>query len=186
MIKSLILTSFFALAFVIEYLDKREDLKNRSELISRSEEFDPWKSNFFVHNEIEIATPPEAVWNILIDTMAWESRFLGAKNVSFVNPGEAVLQADSQFNWETIKLKVPKTTIKEFETYTLLAWESRTKTIQGYHVRLISPTETGSKVITEEAQNGWLTFFEKTFQGKKLHQLHDLWLAELNSKTESL
>jgi hypothetical protein len=166
MIKYLILTSFFAMAFGIEYLDKKEDLKNRSELINWPEEFDPEKSKFFVHNEIEIAAPPEAVWKILIDAMAWESWYIGAKNVSFVNAGEAVLQADSRFNWETMGLKFPNTTIKEFEPYRLLAWESRIKSIQGYHVWLIIPTEKGCKVITEEAQNGWLTFLKKPFREK--------------------
>jgi uncharacterized protein YndB with AHSA1/START domain len=186
MIKSLILTSFFAFAFGIEYLDKKEDLKNRSELIIWPDEFDPKKSKFFVHNEIEIAAPFEVVWNILVDAKAWESWYVGAKNVSFVNPSDKVLQADSRFNWETMGLKFPNTTIKEFEPNRLLAWESRIKSIQGYHVWLIIPTGTGCKVITEEAQNGWLTFFEKTFQGKKLHQLHDIWLGELKAKAESL
>ncbi len=33
---------------------------------------------------------------------------------------------------------------------------------------LIIPTEYGCKLITDESQNGWLTFFEKLFQGKNL------------------
>lgn len=43
----------------------------------------------------------------------------------------------------------------------------------------------GCKLITEESQNGWLTFFEKTFQGKKLQKLHDLWLFEIKNQAES-
>jgi uncharacterized protein YndB with AHSA1/START domain len=183
--KYLILTSLFAFALGIEAFGQKEDLKNRSQQIEWPSEFDPQKSKFFVHNEIEIAAPPEVVWKILIDALIWESWYEGAKNVSFVNPSDKVLQADSQFNWETMGLKFPNTTIKEFEPNRLLAWESRIKSIQGYHVWLIVPTAEGCKVITEEAQKGWLTFFEKTFQGKKLHNLHDVWLAELKTKAES-
>lgn len=186
MTKYLILTFLFIIALGLESFGEKGDLKNRSQLIDWPSEFDPEKSKFFVHNETEINASPEVVWNILIDAMAWESWYVGAKNVTFVNPPEKVLQADSQFNWETMGLKFPNTTIKKFEPYRLLAWESRIRSIQGYHVWLIIPTETGCKVITEEAQNGWLTFFEKTFQGKKLHQLHDIWLAELKAKAESL
>jgi hypothetical protein len=79
-----------------------------------------------------------------------------------------------------------RSVIKEYEPGRLLAWESRKSSIQGYHVWLIIPTEKGCKVMTDESQNGWLTFFEKTFQGKKLKKLHDIWLAELKKKAESL
>jgi hypothetical protein len=117
--KYLILTSLFAFAFGIEAFGQKEDLKNRSQLIEWPSEFDPQKSKFFVHNEIEIAAPPEVVWHILIDALAWESWYIGAKNVSYVNPTDKFLQADSRFNWETMGLKFPNTTIKEFEPYRL-------------------------------------------------------------------
>ncbi|MCR9015573.1 SRPBCC family protein [Aquiflexum gelatinilyticum] len=184
--KYLILTSLFAFALGIEATGQKKDLKDRTPLISWPTEFEPEKSKFFVHNEIEISAPPEVVWNILIDALTWESWYVGAKNVSLINPSDKVLQADSQFNWETMGLKFPNTTIKEFEPNRLLAWESRIKSIQGYHFWLIVPTAEGCKVITEEAQNGWLTFFEKTFQGKKLHQLHDVWLGEMKLKAEKV
>lgn len=77
-----------------------------------------------------------------------------------------------------------RSTIKEFEPYRLLAWESVKKSIQGYHVWLIIPTASGCRVITDESQNGWLTFLEKTFQRKKLKRLHDVWLTELKRKAE--
>ncbi|MFN3848155.1 MAG: hypothetical protein ACK4NY_01945 [Spirosomataceae bacterium] len=43
----------------------------------------------------------------------------------------------------------------------------------------------GCKLITEESQNGWLTLFERTFQGKKLQKLLDLWLFEIKNQAES-
>ncbi len=88
------------------------------------------------------------------------------------------------FKWETMGLKF-QSTIKEFEPNRLLAWETKKRSIKGYHVWLIVATEKGCKVITDESQNGWLTFFEKTFQGKKLKRLHDVWLAELKKKSEN-
>lgn len=148
------------------------------------EGYDPSVAKFYVQNEIEIAASPEVVWQILIDALEWESWYVGAKNLSFVNPDHTELKKDSQFNWETMGMKFPNTTIKAYEPDRYLAWESLKKSIQGYHVWLIIPTELGCKVITEETQNGWLTFFEKTFQGKKLKGLHDIWLAELKAKAE--
>lgn len=75
-------------------------------------------------------------------------------------------------------------TVKEFEPPYRLSWESKKRSIQGYHAWLIIPTTTGCLVITDESQNGWLTFFEKTFQGKKLKHLHDVWLLELKKRAE--
>lgn len=146
--------------------------------------YDPAKSKFYIHNEIEINTSPQAVWEVLIDAKKWPSYYEGAKNVVLIDTSQNVLQANSVIKWQTMGLKFVST-IKEFVPNKLLAWESKKKNIQGYHVWLIVPTPNGCKVITDESQNGWLTFFEKTFQGKKLQKLHDVWLKELKKKVEN-
>ena len=145
--------------------------------------YEPSKSKFYVHNEIEINAKPEIIWGFIIDALKWQSWYKGAKNVSFTNPTDTALNSSSVFKWETMGLKF-QSTIKQFEPNRLLAWESKKKSIQGYHVWLIVPTEKGCKVITDESQNGWLTFFEKTFQRQKLKKLHDIWLTELKKKAE--
>jgi hypothetical protein len=157
--------------------------QNNTEKIDWPYAYEPTKSKFYVHNEIEINANPEVVWSFLIDALHWQSWYKGAKNVSFLNPADTVLNATTIFKWETMGLKFIST-VEQFEPYRLLAWESKKKSIQGYHVWLIVPTEKGCKVITDESQNGWLTFFEKTFQGKKLEKLHNVWLAELKNKAE--
>ena len=143
----------------------------------------PSKSRFFVHNEIEISAPPEVVWKYLVEAENWESWYKGARNVSLINTGEQRLNANSIFRWETMGLKF-ESKIMQFEENRLLAWESRKRSIQGYHAWLIIPTANGCKVVTDESQNGWLTFFEKLFQGKKLKKLHDIWLIGLKQKAE--
>lgn len=146
--------------------------------------YEPSKSKFYVHSEIEINATPEIVWAYLIDALKWPLWYKGAKKVSFVHPTDTVLHENSVFTWETMGLKF-NSTIKQFKPNRLLAWESKKKSIQGFHVWLILPTKKGCTVITDESQNGWLTFFEKTFQGKKLKKLHDAWLTELKRKSEN-
>ena len=158
--------------------------KSNSEKINWPANYEPSKSKFYVHNEIEVNAKPEIVWAYLINALKWQSWYKGAKNVSFTEPSDTILNSKSVFTWETMGLKF-QSTIKEFEPNRLLAWESKKKSIQGYHVWLIIATEKGCKVITEESQNGWLTFFEKTFQGKKLKKLHNIWLTELKKKSEN-
>lgn len=154
-------------------------------IIEWPENYEPSKSKFYVENEIEINASPEIVWTILIDALKWESWYEGATDVSFINKADIVLNANSVFKWKTMGLKF-ESTIQQYAPNRLLAWESKKKSIQGFHVWLIIPTEKGCKVVTAESQNGWLTFFEKTFQSKKLKKLHDIWLAELKTKSENL
>jgi uncharacterized protein YndB with AHSA1/START domain len=156
----------------------------QSEKINWPVEYEPAKSKFYVHNEVEVSAAPQVVWEILMDAEDWPGWYLGAKNVKLLDENSTQIKADSKFSWQTMGLDFVST-IREFEPYSRLSWESERKSIQGYHAWLIVPTATGCKVITDESQNGWLTFFEKTFQPKKLKRLHDVWLAELKKKAES-
>lgn len=148
------------------------------------EKYEPDNSKFYVENEIEINAASDIVWDILVDALRWESWYEGAKDVSLKDKTATILQNNSIFEWKTMGLTF-ESTIQQYEPHRLLAWESKKKSIQGFHVWLIIPTENGCKVITAESQNGWLTFFEKTFQPKKLKRLHDIWLAELKAKSEN-
>lgn len=159
--------------------------KTNSESIKWPKEYEPSRSKFYVHNEIEINARPETVWKYLIDALQWEPWYEGAKNVSFNNTEDTFLTASTVFKWKTMGLRF-ESTIMQFETNKLLAWESKKKSIRGYHVWLLIPDNNGGcKVITDESQNGWLTFFEKTFQRNKLKKLHDVWLSELKKKSEN-
>lgn len=173
--------TFVLLASIFSAYSQQSSL----EKINWPANYEPAKSKFYVHNEIEINATPEKVWGYLIDALQWETWYVGAKNVSFLNQNDKFLTKETVFRWQTMGLQF-ESTIKEFEPNRLLAWESNKKQIQGYHVWLIVPTSNGCKVITDESQNGWLTFFEKTFQGKKLKRLHDVWLLELKKKSETL
>ncbi|MBW0176915.1 SRPBCC domain-containing protein [Sediminibacterium sp.] len=155
----------------------------QSDTIKWPEKYHPSKSRFYVHNQIEINAKPEIVWKILIDALQWESWYKGAKNIRFADTTQKQLESTTIMSWQTMGLKF-RSTIKEYEPNRLLAWESVKKSIQGYHVWLIIPTENGCRVITDESQNGWLTFMEKTFQRNKLKKLHDVWLNELKQKAE--
>lgn len=156
-----------------------------SETVAWPPEYDPLRSNFYVRNEIEIEASPRVVWGALVDALRWQSWYKGAKNVSLVSQEDTLLDANTTFNWETMGLKF-ESTVRQYEPYRLLAWESQKKSIRGFHTWLLIPTERGGcKVITEESQNGWLTFFEKIFQPNKLQKLHDIWLTELKNKSEN-
>ena len=147
------------------------------------EKYSPEKANFFVHNEIDIAASPAQVWEILIAASTWPEWYEGASDVQLRANTSGKLEAETVFSWKTMGLNF-ESTIKEYVPNSRLSWESTKKSIQGYHAWLIIPTTTGCKLITEESQHGWLTILEKTFQPKKLHRLHDIWLREIKQKAE--
>jgi uncharacterized protein YndB with AHSA1/START domain len=150
--------------------------------INWPEEYLPEESSFYIHNEIMINASPETIWKVIIDAEAWPEYYDGAENVKIIT-NEEVLSDSSVFTWKTMGLNF-RSTIREFVPYKRLSWESNKWNIRGYHAWLLIPTENGTLLITDESQNGWLTFFEKIFQPNKLKKLHDKWLELIKSKAE--
>ncbi len=155
-----------------------------SQEINWPEDYDPEDSKFFVHNEIDIEASPETVWEILINAVEWETYYEGASEFELAGNSDGKLKSDSEFSWKTMGLDFTSV-IKEYEAPNRLAWESIRKDIRGYHAWLILPTPTGSKLITSEAQHGFMTLPQKVFIPKKLKGLHDIWLAEIKTKAEN-
>ncbi len=147
-------------------------------------EYEPSRSKFYVHNEIDINAPRQVVWDILMQAEQWPDWYEGASGVKILGSGTGLLQASSCFQWKTMGLDFVSA-IREFVPNERLSWESEKRSIRGYHAWLIIPTATGCRVVTDESQNGWLTFFEKLFQRNKLRRLHDVWLTELKKKAEA-
>lgn len=149
------------------------------------EKYTPSRSAFFVSNSIEVAATPEKVWNILINAIEWEQWYSGARDLVLSGNHDSTLQPGTSFQWRTMGLRFTSH-VKEYIPAKRLAWESVKPSIQGYHIWDIIPTTTGCTIITEEAQNGRLTFFERIFQPRKLSRLHDEWLLNLKTRAEQI
>jgi len=145
--------------------------------------YDPNDAGFFVHNAIDIEAPPEVVWDLLVRAEDWPRWYEGATNVKVLGTSTGTLAPGVSFSWSTMGLDFTST-VKELVPNERLSWESRKSTIKGYHAWLITPTSKGSRVVTEESQHGLLTTMQKIFVPRKLHRLHDRWLAELKRLAE--
>lgn len=146
--------------------------------------YQPQYAGFFVHNEIAVKAPPEAVWDVLLGAETWPAWYEGATSVQVSGAPDRRLHPGAAFTWRTMGLDFTST-VTEFQAPHRLSWESRKAAIKGYHAWLIVPTADGCKVVTEESQHGFLTFMQRVFLPKKLHRLHDIWLAELKKKAEA-
>jgi uncharacterized protein YndB with AHSA1/START domain len=152
--------------------------------INWPEQYEPKRVSFFVHNQIDIDASPEAVWKVIVQAETWPTWYEGAENVKVSNGTNGVLGPRSAFTWSTMGLDFVST-VTEFQPPYRLSWESRKSTIQGYHAWLIIPTVTGSRVVTEESQYGFMTLLQKIFVPNKLHRLHDVWLNQIKKRAEA-
>lgn len=154
-------------------------------LIHWPEEFNPTKSSWYVYNEIEINAKPEVVWNILIDAKKWHTFYKGAESpIEFLDSNAKTLQNGLAFKFHTMGLHLVPV-MKEFIPNERMAWEVRGNNLKAYHAWIIVPTANGCRLITPEAQNGFLTLMQKIFVPNKLLKLHDTWLKLIKERAES-
>lgn len=147
-------------------------------------QYAPDEARFFVTNTIDIAAPPEVVWDILINAGQWESYYDGASDLALPVESGGLLADDTVFSWKTMGLSFTST-IEEFEPPYRLAWESRRPRLVGYHAWLIIPTDEGCRLLTEESQYGFLATMEGIFIPNKLHRRHDMWLEAIRERAEA-
>lgn len=147
-------------------------------------EFNPEKAKWYVYNEIEINAKPEVVWNILIDAKKWHTFYKGVESpIQFIDSDANTLKFGLAFKMHTMGLQL-EPVIKEFIPNERMAWEVRRGNLTAYHAWVIVPIENGCKLITPEAQNGFLTFLQKVFQPNKLLNLHEHWLEAIKARAE--
>lgn len=137
----------------------------------------------FVRNEINIQSSKEDIWFWLTNAITWPEWYPNASNVQILNQKDTHLLTGTKFKWRTFKANV-NCEIKEFTPDHILAWEGKTLGLQAYHAWEIIPTKNGCKVITEEAQIGWLSRIGKIFMPNQLYDQHQIWLEGLKEKAE--
>jgi hypothetical protein len=153
-------------------------------LVVWPEEFNPSKAKWYVYNEIEINAKPNVVWNTLINAKKWHTFYKGVESpVEYLDTTATTLRKGLAFKMHTMGLHLVPV-IKEFVPNERMAWEVRRGNLKAYHAWVIVPTINGCRLITPEAQNGFLTFLQKIFQPNKLLNLHEHWLEVIKARAE--
>jgi len=163
---------------------KTKKYDKTTNLVVWPEEFNPAKAKWYVYNEIEINTKPEVVWSILIDAKKWHTFYNGVESpVEYLDSTAITLRNGLTFKLQTMGLNLAPV-MKEFVPNERMAWEVRRGNLTAYHAWVIVPTANGCRLITPEAQNGFLTFLQKVFQPNKLLNLHEHWLEVIKIRSE--
>ena len=100
-------------------------------------------------SELEIAAPPDAVWEVLTAFERWPSWLRDVKSMSIEGP----VAAGTVFRWKAGPGTITST-IQRVERPRLIAWTGRTLGIEAIHFWHLDARDGGTFVRTEESYEG--------------------------------
>ncbi len=112
----------------------------------------PERAAVHVRNEITIHAPPATVWAWLVRAASWPQWYPNSAGVAIAGGG-VDLAPGARFTWRTFGVPV-SSEVREFEPPTRIAWDGSGLLLDVYQAWLIEPRAGGSRVLTEESQNG--------------------------------
>jgi uncharacterized protein YndB with AHSA1/START domain len=152
------------------------------------EQYDPRHSAIYALNDIDVKAPPEVVWKLLVDARNWSSHFPPEDQVGILS-GEAELALGTKFHRVTVGYPMSPI-VTEFVLGRRLAWST---TVDGdetgstaYHGWVITPTNAGCHVLSEETQQGdfFLELIGREHPGA-LYRYHQDWVEGLKRAAEA-
>jgi uncharacterized protein YndB with AHSA1/START domain len=156
--------------------------------VSWPERYDPKTSALYALNDIDVKAPPEVVWKLLVDAENWWNYFPAEDQVKILG-GERELALGTRFGRVTVGFPM-SLTVTECEPFGRLSWET---VVDGdetgssaYHGWVITPTDDGCHVLTEETQQG--AFFVEELGLRHpgaLYCYHQDWVERLARAAEA-
>jgi uncharacterized protein YndB with AHSA1/START domain len=101
--------------------------------------------------EIDIAAPPDVVWDVLTRFEEWPQWNPDMKSMSFDGP----LAPGSEFRWKAGPGTIVST-LEQVEPPRLIRWRGRTMSIKALHEWRLEPRDGGTHLETEESFSGLL------------------------------
>lgn len=151
-------------------------------------QYDPRHSAIYALNDIDVKAPPEVVWKLLVGAENWSSYFPPEDQVKILT-GEPELALGTRYTRVTVGF--PMTLIvEECVPRRRLAWSTLVdgdkSGSSAYHGWVITPTDDGCHVLSEETQQG--PFFLEEIGRKHpgaLYAYHQDWVERLAAAAEA-
>lgn len=152
------------------------------------ERYDPRVSAIYALNDIDVEAPPEVVWKLLVDAEHWSSYFPPEDQVS-IQGDESELALGTKWSRVTVGFPMSLTVI-EYKPFTRISWatvvDGDDTDSSAYHGWVITPTDDGCHVLSEETQQG--PFFLEELGRKRpggLYSYHQDWVERLARAAEA-
>jgi predicted SnoaL-like aldol condensation-catalyzing enzyme/uncharacterized protein YndB with AHSA1/START domain len=150
--------------------------------------FDPKTSAIYALNDIDVNAPPEVVWKLLVDAENWSSYFPAEDQVKILT-GEPELALGTKYSRVTVGFPM-HLLVTECAPGRRLAWSTLVDGDESgssaYHGWVITPTDTGCHLLSEETQQG--PFFLEELGRKNpgaLYRYHEEWVDSLARAAEA-
>jgi uncharacterized protein YndB with AHSA1/START domain len=155
--------------------------------VSYPAEYDPRISAIYALNEIDVRAPADVVWRLLVDAENW-SRYFPSEDQVKILSGESELTLGTKYRRVTIGFPM-NLIVTECVPGRRLSWST---TVVGdktgssaFHGWVITPTDTGCHVLTEETQQGpWFLNQLGHKHPGGLYSYHQDWVEALASAAE--
>lgn len=152
------------------------------------ERYDPRTSAIYALNDIDVKAPPEVVWELLVDAENWSGYFPPEDQVKILGGGRE-LALGTRYRRVTVGFPM-SLRVTEYEPFRRLSWETVVDDDEtgssAYHGWVITPTDDGCHVLTEETQQG--AFFLEELGRKNpgaLYRYHQDWVECLARAAEA-
>jgi uncharacterized protein YndB with AHSA1/START domain len=130
-------------------------------------------------NEVVVSASPELIWAWLIRAPLWPCWYPNSKNVRIREGVSTIdLGLHSRFTWKTFNVPLHSEVV-EFEPLERIAWSGLGIGVDVHHAWLIEPVSSGTRVLTEETQYGWLARLGHWALPQNMHEKHQMWLVQL-------
>ncbi|WP_197739902.1 SRPBCC domain-containing protein [Mycolicibacterium sp. P9-64] len=150
--------------------------------------FHPAVSSLYALNDIDVKAPLEVVWNLLIDAHNWSKYYPHANDVE-ITTGDSVLSPGARFTWTTAGFSLVSV-VQDFVPGERLGWDTFFAEghdgASAYHGWVITPTDDGCHLLTEETQQGAFLVEELAIKNPgTLHNMHQEWVENLARAAEA-
>jgi hypothetical protein len=129
--------------------------------------------------EVEIAAPPEVVWDVLTGFEQWTQWNLDVKTMSIDGP----VEAGTEFRWKAGPGTIVST-LEQVDPPGYIRWRGRTLSVKAIHEWRLEPANSGTRVETDESFSGLLArLFHGSLQ-KTLDRSTESGLEQLKREAE--
>lgn len=129
-------------------------------------------------NELTMPVPARRIWPWLVRAAEWPAYYANARDVRFVSSGGPELEAGTVFRWRTFGVPV-ETRVEELVPFERLSWSGRGLGARGFHAWILVDEGERCRVVTEEAQRGFVPSLCRLAFRRMLQYQHQRWLEGL-------
>lgn len=129
--------------------------------------------------EVEIAAPPEVVWEVLTGFERWPDWNPDVKSMSFAGP----VEPGSEFRWKAGPGTIVST-LEEVDPPRYIRWRGLTLSIKAVHEWRFEASAGGTRVETEESFSGFLARLFRGSLQKTLDRSTESGIEHLKRESE--